>query len=111
MAQYCPDQTLSGHAGTWEQIQLIFDKTADYVQKQKDAGLLKEIPMKEFKEDIDTLRRASTHWIRHTGASMALGDGEDIKEISDTLGHSDQRITEKIYSIREHALRATKRRV
>jgi len=53
LAQYCPDQTLSGHTGTWEHILLIFDKTADYVQKQKDAKLLKEIPMKEFKEDID----------------------------------------------------------
>ena len=40
----------------------------------------------------------STHWARHTGATMLLNDGIDIKIISRICGHSSTRITEQVYA-------------
>lgn len=40
----------------------------------------------------------STHWARHTGATMLLNEGVDIKIIAKICGHSSTRITEKVYA-------------
>lgn len=80
------------YAATCDQIQLVFDKTAQYVEKKAS-----ELEV-DYKEDILAIRQASTHWLRHTGAIMALEDGEDVSCVSDTLGHTDSRITYQIYN-------------
>ncbi len=80
------------YGATCDQIQLVFDKAAQYVEQQASKlGV-------DYKEDILALRQASTHWLRHTGAIMALEDGEDVSCVSDTLGHTDSRITDQIYN-------------
>lgn len=40
----------------------------------------------------------STHWARHTGATILLNEGIDIKIVSKICGHSSLRITEQIYA-------------
>ena len=40
----------------------------------------------------------STHWARHTGATMLLNEGADMKIVTKVCGHSSTRITEKVYA-------------
>jgi site-specific recombinase XerD len=40
----------------------------------------------------------STHWARHTGATMLLNEGIDMKIVTKICGHSSTRITEQIYA-------------
>ena len=40
----------------------------------------------------------STHWARHTGATILLNEGVDMKIVSKICGHSSTRITEQIYA-------------
>ena len=40
----------------------------------------------------------STHWARHTGATLLLNNGVAIKIISRICGHSSTRITEQAYA-------------
>jgi len=41
----------------------------------------------------------SSHWARHTGATILLNQGGfDMKIISKICGHSSTRITEKVYA-------------
>lgn len=42
--------------------------------------------------------KLSTHWARHTGATMLLNEGVDMKIVSRICGHSSLRITEQIYA-------------
>ena len=39
--------------------------------------------------EASALDEASTHWLRHTAASMMASSGQDIHMIKDTLGHAD----------------------
>jgi site-specific recombinase XerD len=40
----------------------------------------------------------SSHWARHTGATLLLNEGIDIKIVSKICGHSSTRITEQVYA-------------
>ena len=40
----------------------------------------------------------SSHWARHTGATLLLNEGVDMKIVSKICGHSSIRITEQIYA-------------
>lgn len=40
----------------------------------------------------------STHWARHTGATMLLNKGAEMKIITKVCGHSSTRITEQVYA-------------
>ena len=40
----------------------------------------------------------STHWARHTGATILLNEGVDMKVVTKICGHSSMRITEQIYA-------------
>lgn len=40
----------------------------------------------------------STHWARHTGATMLLNEGVPMQVVSKICGHSSMRITESIYA-------------
>jgi site-specific recombinase XerD len=42
--------------------------------------------------------RLSTHWARHTGATILLNEGIDMKIVTKICGHSSTRITEQIYA-------------
>lgn len=40
----------------------------------------------------------STHWARHTGATMLLNEGIDMQIVSKICGHSSTKITEQVYA-------------
>ena len=40
----------------------------------------------------------SSHWARHTGATMLLNEGVDIKIVAKICGHSSTKITEQTYA-------------
>lgn len=40
----------------------------------------------------------STHWARHTGATILLNEGVDMKVVTKICGHSSTRITEQVYA-------------
>lgn len=40
----------------------------------------------------------STHWARHTGATMLLNSGADMEIVSKVLGHSSTKITREVYA-------------
>lgn len=40
----------------------------------------------------------SSHWARHTGATLLLNKGIDIKIVSRICGHSSIKVTEQIYA-------------
>lgn len=40
----------------------------------------------------------SSHWARHTGATMLLNEGVNMKIVSKICGHSSTRITEQVYA-------------
>ena len=40
----------------------------------------------------------STHWARHTGATLLINEGVDAQIIKKICGHSSVKITEQIYA-------------
>ena len=52
------------------------------------------------------LKEASTHWLRHTGASMEIERGRALKDLSEDLGHSSMATTDTVYVQTENRVRA-----
>jgi integrase len=50
-------------------------------------------------EQVDALAHAfqRRHDLRHGAASLMLASGEDLKTVSEQLGHADVRLTLKVY--------------
>jgi site-specific recombinase XerD len=52
------------------------------------------------------LKEATTHWLRHTGASMEIERGRALKDLSEDLGHASMATTDTIYVQTENKVRA-----
>ena len=52
------------------------------------------------------LQEASTHWLRHTGASMEIERGRALKDLSEDLGHASMATTDTVYVQSESRKRA-----
>jgi len=52
------------------------------------------------------LKEASSHWLRHTGASLEIERGRALKDLSEDLGHSSMATTDAIYVHSEDKKRA-----
>jgi len=57
-------------------------------------------------DDARKLKEASTHWLRHTGASMEVERGRALKDLSEDLGHASMSTTDIIYVQSEDKKRA-----
>ncbi|NVJ65915.1 MAG: tyrosine-type recombinase/integrase [Gammaproteobacteria bacterium] len=60
----------------------------------------------EGAEKAQKLREASTHWLRHTGASMEIERGRALKDLSEDLGHASMATTDTVYVQTENKKRA-----
>ena len=81
---------VSINMGVWR----IFDKAYDnmkHVEGEDAARKLKE---------------ASSHWLRHTGASMEVERGRALKHLSEDLGHASMATTDTVYVQTENRVRA-----
>ncbi|MFL0809226.1 MAG: site-specific integrase [Agarilytica sp.] len=61
---------------------------------------------KEGEDKARKLREASTHWLRHTGASMEIERGRALKDLSEDLGHASMATTDTVYVQTENKRRA-----
>lgn len=60
----------------------------------------------ESEDSARKLKEASTHWLRHTGASMEVERGRALKDLSEDLGHASMATTDTIYVQTENRIRA-----
>ena len=75
-------------------VQNVFDKA--YIKMKNVSGENKALKLKE----------ATTHWLRHTGASMEIERGRALKDLSEDLGHASMATTDTIYVQSENKMRA-----
>ncbi|MFL0799462.1 MAG: site-specific integrase [Agarilytica sp.] len=75
-------------------VQEVFDIAYEQMKK------------KEGEDRARKLKEASTHWLRHTGASMEVERGRALKDISEDLGHSSMATTDTVYVQTENRIRA-----
>lgn len=75
-------------------VQQVFDQA--YVTMKKEKG----------EDNARKLQEASTHWLRHTGASMEIERGRALKDVSEDLGHSSMATTDTVYVQTESRRRA-----
>jgi site-specific recombinase XerD len=66
-------------------VQMVFDRSAQ--EMMTNFGEKKALK----------LREVTTHWLRHTGASMEIERGRDLKDVSEDLGHASMSTTDTIY--------------
>jgi site-specific recombinase XerD len=71
----------------------------------KYRGVLPLISNVKYNEYLKIVAQASgidkplsTHWARHTGATILLNEGVDMKIVTKICGHSSMKITEQIYA-------------
>lgn len=65
--------------------QAVFDQAFD--KMKQDQGEEKAMKFKE----------ATTHWLRHTGASLEVERGRVLKDLSEDLGHATMATTDTVY--------------
>jgi len=75
-------------------VQEVFDQA--YQRMKSIEGENKAMKLKE----------ASTHWLRHTGASMEIERGRALKDLSEDLGHASMATTDTVYVQTENRKRA-----
>ena len=75
-------------------IQEIFDQAFERMKKQQGI------------EEAQQLKESSSHWLRHTGASMEIERGRDMKDVSEDLGHASMATTDVVYVQSEDKKRA-----
>ncbi|WP_346840162.1 tyrosine-type recombinase/integrase [Microbulbifer sp. SAOS-129_SWC] len=75
-------------------VQQVFDRAYD------------EMRLVEGEDKARKLKEASTHWLRHTGASMEVERGRALKDLSEDLGHSSMATTDSVYVQTENRVRA-----
>ena len=65
-----------------------------------------------FGDEAATLREATTHWLRHTGASQDIAT-RPLKHMADDLGHASVGTTDQVYiqsDMKERAQSGEKRK-
>ena len=54
--------------------------------------------VKEVAEAAELEKKLTTHWARHTGATMLLNAGVPMQVVSKVCGHSSTKMTERVYA-------------
>ena len=75
-------------------VQTVFDQAYENMRNRETAN--KALKLKE----------ASSHWLRHTGASMEIERGRALKDVSEDLGHASMATTDTVYVQSENKQRA-----
>lgn len=75
------------------------------VQEVFDAAY-EQLKAKQGEEAASNFKQASTHWLRHTGASLEIERGRPLKDVSEDLGHASMATTDTVYVQSEDKKRA-----
>ncbi len=70
---------------------LLFNEFGDHVSYHSYEKYLKKVSLDVLKKPV------TTHYLRHTHASLLLEQGIDCDTVSRRLGHTDSRFTREIY--------------
>ena len=62
--------------------------------------------LRDGEDKARKLKEASSHWLRHTGASMEIERGRALKDLSEDLGHASMATTDTVYVQTENRIRA-----
>lgn len=54
--------------------------------------------LKDMSKEAGINKLITSHWARHTGATLLLNKGVDMKIVSKICGHSSSKITEQVYA-------------
>ncbi|MBV1870440.1 MAG: site-specific integrase [Gammaproteobacteria bacterium] len=65
-----------------------------------------KMKLEQGEEPSRKLFEASSHWLRHTGASMEIERGRALKDLSEDLGHASMATTDTIYVQSDDKVRA-----
>ena len=66
-------------------VQEVFDQAYELTKQQHGD------------EKAQKFKEVSTHWLRHTGASLEIERGRALKDLSEDLGHSSMSTTDTVY--------------
>lgn len=66
-------------------VQEVFDVAFEQMKERQGA------------EAAQNFMEASTHWLRHTGASLEIERGRALKDVSEDLGHASMATTDTVY--------------
>jgi site-specific recombinase XerD len=75
-------------------VQQVFDEAYQLMKEEKGEDSARK------------LQEASSHWLRHTGASMEIERGRELKDLTEDLGHASMATTDTIYVQSESRKRA-----
>ena len=75
-------------------VQQVFDEAYHSMKNEKGEDSARK------------LQEASSHWLRHTGASMEIERGRALKDLSEDLGHASMATTDTVYVQSESRKRA-----
>lgn len=75
-------------------VQQVFDEAYEKMKQAKGEDQARK------------LQDASSHWLRHTGASMEIERGRALKDLSEDLGHASMATTDTVYVQSESRKRA-----
>lgn len=75
-------------------VQEVFDSAHDAMKIKSGA------------HEAQKFTELTTHWLRHTGASLEIERGRALKDVSEDLGHSSMATTDTIYVQAESKKRA-----
>ena len=81
----------------------LLQPAIDILQKYKNKlPLLSNTKYNEYLKEVAKAagieKSLTTHWARHTGATLLLNAGVPIEVVSKVCGHSNTQITQKIYA-------------
>ena len=89
---------IKGSGGpTSRQLRRVVQQAFDFAYQQ--------MVQEGFKDEAQTLKEATTHWLRHTGASMDI-ESRPLKHMADELGHASMGTTDRVYVQSDHLERA-----
>lgn len=66
-------------------VQEVFDEA--YIQMKARYG----------EDNAGSFQEATSHWLRHTGASLEIERGRALKDVSEDLGHASMATTDTVY--------------
>lgn len=66
-------------------VQAVFDEA--YLQMKARNG----------EDEASGFKQATSHWLRHTGASLEIERGRVLKDLSEDLGHASMSTTDTVY--------------